>query len=99
MYRTSHFHYTAHELLCIASGHATPYVEHENNPQRAVARVDVGDAIVVPVGVAHQRLEGFDDDFDFTMVGSYPKGQRTRRGYMPCMGKKSNGSERDRGVR
>lgn len=73
MYRKSHFHSTTHEVLCIASGQATLCFGHEDNPNRVVARVEAGDAIVVPAGVAHRSLEDFDGDF--MMVGSYPKGR------------------------
>lgn len=73
MYSISHFHSTAHELLCVASGQAQLCFGHEDNPSRVLVRVGAGDVIVVPAGVAHRLLE--DVNGDFGMVGSYPIGQ------------------------
>lgn len=72
MYGVSHFHSTAHEVLCIASGQAKLCFGGEDNPQRVEAVVEEGDVIVVPAGVAHRLVE--DLTGSFTMVGSYPKG-------------------------
>lgn len=71
MYSTTHFHSTAHEILCISSGKAKLCFGGEDNPKRVEADVQKGDVVVVPAGVGHRLLE---DDGHFEMVGAYPKG-------------------------
>ena len=73
MYSTSHFHSTAHEVLCIAAGRANLCFGGEDNLARVVTEIKKGDVIIIPAGVAHRLLE--DLDGDFLMVGSYPKGK------------------------
>ncbi|KAL6878108.1 RmlC-like cupin domain-containing protein [Trichoderma longibrachiatum] len=74
MYDTTHFHSTAHEVLCVAAGRAKLCFGGELNPGRVEPVVKGGDVIVVPAGVAHRLLEDMDPD-PFLMVGSYPNGQ------------------------
>ena len=73
MFSQSHFHSTAHEVLCVASGKAKLCFGGENNPQRVEPMVEKGDVMVVPAGVAHRLLE--DIDGGFNMVGSYQAGK------------------------
>lgn len=72
MYSTTHFHCTAHEVLCVASGRAKLCFGGENNPGKVETEVKIGDVIIVPAGVGHRLLQDLDGGFE--MVGSYPKG-------------------------
>ncbi|MCJ1464962.1 hypothetical protein MMC07_003577 [Pseudocyphellaria aurata] len=91
MYSTSHFHSTAHEVLCIASGKAKLCFGGDDNPQRVETVVGEGDPIVVPAGVAH-RLEK-DLTGTFNMVGSYPRG----KSWDMCYGKEGE-EEKTKGI-
>lgn len=73
MFSQSHFHSTAHEVLCVAQGKARLCFGGEDNPQRVEPVVETGDVMIVPAGVAHRLLE--DIDGGFSMVGSYAKGK------------------------
>ena len=73
MFSESHFHSTAHEVLCVASGKAKLCFGGENNPKRVEPTVGKGDVMVVPGGVAHRLLE--DIEGGFNMVGSYEAGK------------------------
>ena len=48
MYSQSHFHSTAHEVLCVASGKARLCFRGDENPERVEAMLRKGDVIVVP---------------------------------------------------
>lgn len=74
MYKTTHFHSTAHEILCVVLGKAKVCFGGEDNPGRVEMMVGKGDVIIIPAGVGHGLVE--DVDGGFTMVGSYPKGQQ-----------------------
>jgi len=73
MFSQSHFHSTAHEVLCVAAGKARLCFGGEDNPKRVEPVVEQGDVMVVPAGVAHRLLE--DIDGAFNMVGSYETGK------------------------
>lgn len=78
MYDISHFHSTAHEVLCVATGRAKLCFGGVDNPARVEMVVQAGDVMIVPAGVAHQLLEDVPDPDGggFCMVGSYyPKGR------------------------
>ena len=81
MYSQSHFHSTAHEVLCVVSGKARLCFGGEENPERVEAVLERGDVMIVPAGVAHRLLK--DIEGGFTMVGSYPIG----KGWDMCYGK------------
>lgn len=72
MYDTSHFHSSSHEVLVVVHGYARLCFGGEENPGRVEPRVQAGDVMIVPAGVAHRLLK--DEKGGFMMVGSYPVG-------------------------
>ncbi|KAK6070829.1 hypothetical protein SCUP515_08230 [Seiridium cupressi] len=82
-WRTTHFHSTSHEVLCISSGKATLCFGGEDNPGRVELEAQKGDMLVVPAGVGHRLLKEEGGE-GFEMVGSYPKGHN----WDMCYGKK-----------
>lgn len=92
MYSQSHFHSTAHEVLCVASGKARLCFGGEENPKRVEAVLEKGDVMVVPAGVAHRLLQ--DLDGGFSMVGSYPTG----KSWDMCYGREGE-EEKVKGIR
>lgn len=72
MYKTTHYHSTSHEILCIVSGRAKLCFGGEENPEKVTPTVQKGDVIILPAGVGHRLLEEMESPFQ--MVGSYPKG-------------------------
>lgn len=91
MYSQSHFHSTAHEVLCVASGKARLCFGGEENPGRVEPVIEKGDVLVVPAGVAHRLLQ--DIDGGFNMVGSYPVG----KSWDMCYGKEGE-EEKVKGI-
>ncbi|KAF2837203.1 hypothetical protein M501DRAFT_1025476 [Patellaria atrata CBS 101060] len=83
MFKTSHFHSTTHEVLCISSGSAKLCFGGEDNPENVTPVVKQGDVVIVPAGVAHRLLQ--ENEGPFEMVGSYPKGKN----WDMCYGKES----------
>ena len=69
IYPFQHYHATAHEVLGIAKGRALVQFGGPNGPE---LEVTVGDAVFIPAGVGHYRLEM---SHDLSVVGAYPKGQ------------------------
>jgi uncharacterized protein YjlB len=69
VYSFAHYHSTTHEILGVYFGVATLRLggEHGRNLD-----VHSGDIIVIPAGVAHQKL---DASPDFAVVGAYPNGR------------------------
>jgi uncharacterized protein YjlB len=70
VYSFPHYHSTSHELLGVYRGAATLRLGGEHG-----RKLDVhsGDIIVIPAGVAHQKL---DSTSDFAVVGAYPDGRQ-----------------------
>jgi uncharacterized protein YjlB len=65
-----HYHSVAHEVVGCARGKASIQF---GGPTGPVVDVQAGDAVLIPAGVVHCRL---DDTPGYTSVGAYPPGQR-----------------------
>ena len=68
-YSFPHYHSTSHELLGVFRGAATLRLGGEHGKS---VEVHAGDVIVIPAGVAHQKV---DASADFAVVGAYPDGR------------------------
>ncbi|MDQ3539529.1 MAG: cupin domain-containing protein [Chloroflexota bacterium] len=64
-----HYHSTAHEVLCVATGTVRAQLGGETGP---VFDLEPGDVVVIPAGVAHKNLGASDD---LVVVGAYPPHQ------------------------
>jgi uncharacterized protein YjlB len=68
LYRTHHYHSTAHEVLGVFRGSVKVRL---GGPDGALVELAAGDLLVIPAGVAHKN-EGQSDDF--SVLGAYPSG-------------------------
>lgn len=69
VYPYHHFHSTAHEVLGCYAGRAQLQLGGPDGPILELSR---GDALVLPAGVAHKRI---DASADFSVVGAYAGGR------------------------
>jgi uncharacterized protein YjlB len=70
LYDYHHFHSTSHEALGVARGAAAIQLGGEGGK---VLRLEAGDLIVLPAGVAHRRVSSSENA---VIVGAYPDGQQ-----------------------
>lgn len=68
LYRTHHYHSTAHEVLGVYRGSVKVRL---GGPEGPVIELRAGDVAVIPAGVAHKNEAQSDD---FAVVGAYPTG-------------------------
>lgn len=68
IYAYHHFHATAHEVLGLAQGTARVQI---GGPAGPILTLHAGDAVLVPAGVGHCRI---DASGDLSVVGAYPAG-------------------------
>jgi len=64
-----HYHSTAHEFLVVCKGEARVQF---GGDQGMTLEIKKGDAIALPAGMAHKKL---DESMDFQVMGAYPDGQ------------------------
>ncbi|MBM6614797.1 cupin domain-containing protein [Desemzia sp. RIT804] len=64
-----HFHSNTHEVLVCISGEAQVQL---GGPDREIYPFKMGDALLLPAGVAHKLIKATDD---FQIVGAYPEGK------------------------
>lgn len=88
LYRTHHYHSTAHEALGVYRGHVKVRL---GGPAGPVITLQAGDVAILPAGVAHKN-EGQSDDF--AVVGAYPSGTSPDMNY----GKAGERPEADRNI-
>lgn len=69
IYSYHHYHSNAHEVLGVFSGWASVRFGGERG---ATERLEAGDVVIIPAGVAHKNLGASSD---FGVVGAYPGGQ------------------------
>jgi uncharacterized protein YjlB len=69
IYDYNHYHSTSHEVLVVYCGHAEVQLGGDQGP---VFKLQTGDMVVIPAGVAHKNL---GQSHDFGVVGAYPQGQ------------------------
>jgi uncharacterized protein YjlB len=68
LYRTHHYHSTAHEVLGVYRGSVKVRL---GGPEGPVVELHAGDIAIIPAGVAHKNESQSDD---FAVLGAYPAG-------------------------
>ena len=89
IYDYHHYHSTAHEILVVLKGSARVQF---GGPNGITLAIEKGDAVVIPAGVAHKKIEDADG---FSCLGAYPDGQQYDMQY----GKKGERPQTDENVR
>jgi len=89
IYSYQHYHSTAHEVLLVYRGSATVQF---GGPSGVSQKVTLGDAVVIPAGVAHKNL---GSSYDFAVVGAYPEGQEPDM----CYGRPEERPEADENIK
>ena len=69
LYAFHHYHSRGHEALGVCKGWVRVQLGGDAGE---VVRLEAGDAVVLPAGVAHKKIEASPD---FSVVGAYPPGQ------------------------
>lgn len=70
LYDFHHYHSRGHEALGVCKGWVCVQLGGDAGE---TVRLEAGDAVVLPAGVAHKKIES---SRDFSIVGAYPSGQR-----------------------
>lgn len=68
LYRVSHFHSTAHEVLGVYRGTVRVRLGGARGLELTFS---AGDVLVIPAGIAHENVQSSSD---FAVVGAYPSG-------------------------
>lgn len=68
VYDWHHYHRTTHEVLGCYAGWAVIRLGGEMGQDH---RIQAGDAVIIPAGLAHRRMQSSGD---FAVVGAYPDG-------------------------
>lgn len=88
LYRTHHYHSSAHEALGVFRGSVSVRV---GGPSGTLLELRTGDALVIPAGVAHKNEQ---QSGDFAVLGAYPTGTGPDMNY----GKRDERPESDRRI-
>jgi uncharacterized protein YjlB len=75
IYDYSHYHSTAHEVLCAYRGKTKVLLGGSSG---VIVDFEYGDVLIIPAGVAHKNME---PESTFKCVGAYPKGQNYDMNY------------------
>jgi uncharacterized protein YjlB len=68
LYRTHHYHSTAHEVLGVYRGNVSVRL---GGPAGPIVDLRAGDVAIIPAGVAHKNEQ---QSPDFAVLGAYPTG-------------------------